>query len=118
MLVLGTCSVALLTMSVIISNAIQSASVLEGKQVHASLRRPNDGDRSDHRMVQNQRQPDATPADQGDQKVQGEGIQPTPVKDSRRILNSEIYQPDLTTAGRRLITYKRYGGRLVRYRFV
>ena len=116
MLVLGTCSVALLTMSVIISNAIQSASVLEGKQVHVSLRRPDDGDRSDQiRMVQNQRQSDAKPAEQGAQKVQGAGKQPTPVKDSGRILNSEIYQPDRTKAGRRLVTYKRYGGRLVRF---
>ncbi|EJK58050.1 hypothetical protein THAOC_21852 [Thalassiosira oceanica] len=109
--VLGTCSVALLSISVIISNAIQSSSVLEGMQVQ-SLRRPDTGDRSGQMdgMVQNQKhgnnQPDTTdttkqPTKQGARDVQRAGKEPAPVENSRRMLNSEIYQPD-TTTGRRL----------------
>mmetsp|Transcript_11803 Transcript_11803/g.25740 ORF Transcript_11803/g.25740 Transcript_11803/m.25740 type:complete len:359 (-) Transcript_11803:219-1295(-) len=111
--VLGTCSVALLSISVIISNAIQSSSVLEGMQVQ-SLRRPDTGDRSGQMdgMVQNQKhgnnQPDTTdttkqPTEQGARDVQRAGKEPAPVENSRRMLNSEIYQPD-TTTGRRLVT--------------
>ena len=136
MLVLATCSVALLTMSVIISNAIQSASVLEGKQVHASrsLRRPGGGGRS-HQMngLQNQRQgnlsnamqtpgPGAVPSHPRDERVQQlklvqAALEMQRAMDSGRIPDSEIYQPDNTT-GRRLVTYKRYGGRLVRHLFI
>ena len=109
---------ALLTISVIISNAIQSAGVLEGKHIRASLRRPDAGDRSGPTdgMVQSQKQgnqPDTKlPAEQGANEQQKAGKEPAPEMYSGRMLNSEIYQPE-TTNGRRLVTYKRFGGRLV-----
>ena len=138
--VLGSFALALLAISVVLSNAIQSAS--EGKQVQTSLRRPDEGDRSNQMdgIIQNHDAiqtlgPDAIPSYPRDERVQtpkppkksdtGANSPASevksaekgsaPVKDSGRMLNSEIYQPD-TTKGRRLVTYKRHGGRLVRYR--
>ncbi|EJK59508.1 hypothetical protein THAOC_20255, partial [Thalassiosira oceanica] len=107
--------------NMVISNAIQSSNVLEGMQVHASLRRPDEGVRDG--MVQNHdvmqmSGPDAAPSHPRDERAQtlkqgdiSANSRPTSGKDSGKILNSEIYQPD-TTTGRRLVTYKRYGGRL------
>ncbi|EJK60431.1 hypothetical protein THAOC_19223 [Thalassiosira oceanica] len=111
--VLVSCSLALLAISVAISNnAIQLASVLEGDhQVHASLRRPDEGVRDgiiqNHDVMQ-MPGPDAAPSHPRDERAQtpkqgdiSAKSRPTSGKDSGKILNSEIYQPD-TTTGRRL----------------
>ena len=83
--------------------------------------------------IQNQRQgnlsnamqtpgPGAVPSHPRDERVQQlklvqAALEMQRAMDSGRIPDSEIYQPDNTT-GRRLVTYKRYGGRLVRHLFI
>lgn len=113
--VLVSCSLALLAISVVISNAIQLPSVLEGKQVHASLRRPDEGVRDgiiqNHDVMQTPGPDDAPshPRDERDQTLKQDDTsansRPTSEKDdSRKILKSKIYQPDTTTTSRRLVT--------------